>query len=95
MNVPYYNELSVKYLFPKLKGEERLMKYLPDYGESVIPEKKIFLWNFEHSVSKWNISFNLPSEEETLNPWWSRSKRTDKSDWTSLYRNSKSNELSK
>ena len=30
INVPKYDELSVKNLFPRLKDDEKFMKYLPD-----------------------------------------------------------------
>ena len=39
MTIPFYQELAIKNVYPKLKDKDYLKLYLPDYPESVMPER--------------------------------------------------------
>ena len=41
-HVPWYKELWIKKLYPKLKEDEKILKYLPDYGESELLDREFF-----------------------------------------------------
>ena len=40
--MPYHKELGVNKLYPKLKGDEKIWKYLPFYWESELPDREFF-----------------------------------------------------
>ena len=40
--MPYYKELRVNKLYPKLKGDEKILKYLPSYWESELSDREFF-----------------------------------------------------
>ena len=42
MTIPFYQELAIKDVYPKLKDNAYLKLYLPDYPESVMPERSFF-----------------------------------------------------
>ena len=50
VNVPHYEELSVKQYWPILRQDEKLMQYMPDFppGDK-IPERSFF-WNVANTV---------------------------------------------
>lgn len=50
VNVPRYDELSVKRFWPKLSQDEKLMEYMPKLsGEDKLPERAYF-WNVANTV---------------------------------------------
>ena len=42
MTIPFFQELAIKNVYPKLKDNAYLKLYLPDYPESVMPEISFF-----------------------------------------------------
>ena len=50
VNVPHYDELSVKRFWPILREDETLMKYMPDFThENKIPDR-VYFWNVANTV---------------------------------------------
>ena len=50
VNVPHYEELSVKRFWPILREDETFMQYMPDFTtEDKIPER-IYFWNVANTV---------------------------------------------
>ena len=50
MNVPRYDELSVKKFWPILQSDETFMRHMPDPGaEARLPERNYF-WNVANTV---------------------------------------------
>ena len=50
VNVPRYDELSVRKFWPRLRQDEKLLKYMPELsGEDKIPERTYF-WNVANTV---------------------------------------------
>jgi hypothetical protein len=50
VNMPHYDELSVKKYWPILREDETFMKYMPDLRlENRLPESKYF-WNVANTV---------------------------------------------
>ena len=50
-----FNELSVCKLWPKIKDNEHIKKYIPDYFDKEMPERD-FLLNITNTVSNGSIS---------------------------------------
>ena len=50
VNVPHYEELSVKRFWPILREDEALMQYMPDFTtEDKIPDR-VYFWNLANTV---------------------------------------------
>ena len=50
VNVPHYDELSVKKWYPMLKEDENFFSYMPDAtAEGRLPER-IYFWNVANTV---------------------------------------------
>ena len=50
VNVPYYDELSVKNFWPRVQEDTEFMKYMPDpTPDGRIPDRKFF-WNVLNTV---------------------------------------------
>ena len=50
VNVPHYDELSVKRFWPRLREDKTLMKYMPDFNtEDKIPDR-VYFWNIANTV---------------------------------------------
>ena len=50
VNVPHYDELSIKKFWPQLQGDRDFMQYMPDpTPDSRIPERSYF-WNVLNTV---------------------------------------------
>ena len=50
VNVPYYDELSVKNLWPRVQFDAEFMKYMPDpTPDGRLPDRKFF-WNVLNTV---------------------------------------------
>ena len=50
VNVPHYDELSVKRFWPILREDETLMKYMPDFNnEEKLPDR-VYFWNIANTV---------------------------------------------
>ena len=50
VNVPHYEELSVKKFWPILREDETLMKYMPEFANvNTIPDR-VYFWNVANTV---------------------------------------------
>ena len=50
VNVPHYDELSVKRFWPILREDETLMHYMPDFtAEDKLPDR-VYFWNVANTV---------------------------------------------
>ena len=64
IHVQSYREITVKRVYPELKGIENLMKYIPDYPDKVLPEKFFFYstlailypYNTENLIKSWRTA---------------------------------------
>ena len=50
VNVPHYEQLSVKRFWPILRQDETLMKYMPDFtNENKVPDR-VYFWNVANTL---------------------------------------------
>ena len=50
VNVPHYDELSVKRFWPRLRQDKKLNSYMPDFAnEDKLPDRTYF-WNVANTV---------------------------------------------
>ena len=50
VNMPHYDELSVRRFWPRLRQDEKLMSYMPDFAsEDKLPDR-VYFWNVANTV---------------------------------------------
>ena len=52
VNVPFYDELSVKKFWPMLSEDSDFAKYFPDPSKDQRQPERAFFWNIAHTVHR-------------------------------------------
>ena len=66
IDAPYFDELSVKALWDKMKTNEDFMRFMPDYLDDDLPEREFFFEYYRPSIQmKWPKWLKLPIKSET------------------------------